>query len=294
MRDDAHHSRAAATPNGGAPLLRMAAGPGLPLRRLPVRDRTPRLRLPDWPRVTVVIPTRNEAANLPHVFSRMPENVFEVIVVDGRSTDGTRDVARHAWPSCQVLVQPGRGKGDALVHGFRHARGDVIVTLDADGSADPAEIPLFVAALSAGADFTKGSRHAVGGGSDDLTRLRRMGNRGLGFVVNLLFRTRYTDLCYGYNAFWRHCLPHLAVDCDGFEVETLMNVRAAKAGLRVSEVPSHEGHRIHGLSNLNAHRDGWRVLRTILWERMRRSEPVWDSGAAVAEPDAGATDALSR
>jgi hypothetical protein len=89
----------------------------------------------------------------------------------------------------------------------------------------------------------------------------------LGGLVNALYGTHYTDLCYGYNAFWARCLPYLRVDCDGFEVETLMNVRVAKAGLVVHEVPSLEAERLHGVSNLSAVRDGARVLRTITVER---------------------------
>jgi hypothetical protein len=83
-----------------------------------------------------------------------------------------------------------------------------------------------------------------------------------------LFGTRYTDLCYGYNAFWSRCLPVLDVDCNGFEVETLINIRASVGGLRIAEVPSFEHSRITGVSNLNAVRDGLRVLRTIVWERL--------------------------
>jgi len=101
----------------------------------------------------------------------------------------------------------------------------------------------------------------------DITGLRHLGNWGLTCLVNLLFGTRYTDLCYGYNAFWRHCLAHIRLDCDGFEVETLINIRVAQAGLRIREVPSMEGRRIHGVSNLNAWRDGRRILKTIVTER---------------------------
>lgn len=256
-----------ATPSSGE---QAAARPGLPLTRMP-RRRSAEGGDHTWPRVSVVIPAMNEARNLPHVLEQL-DDVWEIVVVDGNSTDDTVAVVRSVAPRARVLTQPGRGKGDALIHGFHHARGDIIVTLDADGSADPAEIPLFVGALLAGADFTKGSRHAVGGGSEDLTTLRRTGNRVLGAIVNVLYRTRYTDLCYGYNAFWRDCLPQLDVDCHGFEVETLMNVRAAKAGLRVSEVPSFERSRVHGVSNLNAMRDGWRVLRTIVRERVTAAE----------------------
>jgi len=89
-------------------------------------------------------------------------------------------------------------------------------------------------------------------------------------LLNVLYGTRYTDLCYGYNAFWRSCLPHMSVNCDGFEVETLITARVARAGLSVVEVPSVEHERLHGVSNLNAVPDGMRVLRTILRERIRR------------------------
>ncbi|HEY4451296.1 MAG TPA: glycosyltransferase family 2 protein [Solirubrobacteraceae bacterium] len=222
------------------------------------------------PRISVIIPTLNEAANLPHVFAELPENLHEVIVVDGYSVDDTPAVARRLLPEVRVIEQKRRGKGDALRCGFQAATGDVLVMLDADGSADPREIPRFVAALSDGADFAKGSRFCRGGGSGDITRLRSAGNRILSGTVNLLFGTSYSDLCYGYNAFWRHCLPAISIDCDGFEVETLINIRIARSGLRVAEVPSFERPRIHGQSNLNTFRDGVRVLRTIVRERLRR------------------------
>jgi glycosyltransferase involved in cell wall biosynthesis len=221
-------------------------------------------------RVSVVIPTLNEAENLPHVLARVPSGVFEVIIVDGHSTDGTPEVAASHWPGARVLSQTGKGKGNALEAGFRAARGDVVVMLDADGSTDPAEIPRFVAALLTGADFAKGTRFVTGGGSADITPVRRLGNRILAGLVNRMWNVDYSDLCYGYNAFWRSCLNQVAPnDCSGFEVETLMNIRVAKASLKVVEVPSFEATRRHGQSNLDARRDGMRVLRTIVAERIR-------------------------
>jgi glycosyltransferase involved in cell wall biosynthesis len=192
------------------------------------------------------------------------------VLVDGRSIDGTVEVARALRADVRIVMQSGRGKGNALACGFAAATGDIIVMLDADGSTDPAEIPHFVAALQEGFAFAKGSRFIGHGSSADLTRVRRTGNRVLALGVNMLFKTKYTDLCYGYNAFWRDCLPHMNVDCDGFEVETLINVRIARAGLTVTEIPSTEHQRIHGESKLNTLRDGGRILRTILTERMRR------------------------
>jgi glycosyltransferase involved in cell wall biosynthesis len=227
-------------------------------------------RVNGTPRVSVVIPALNEARNLPHVFSRLPASIFEIVLVDGNSTDGTQEVARSLYPDVRIVGQNGKGKGNALGCGFAACRGDVIVMLDADGSTRPEEIPHFVDALLEGADFAKGSRFVSGGGSSDITPLRHVGNIFFSGLVNLLYGTRYSDLCYGYNAFWRRCLPYLRVDCDGFEVETLLNIRAARAGLRVVEIPSYEENRIHGESNLRTFRDGFRVLRTIFRERFRR------------------------
>jgi glycosyltransferase involved in cell wall biosynthesis len=232
------------------------------------------------PRVSLVIPALNEARNLPHVFAELPRDLFEVLLVDGNSVDDTVAVAKSLWPDVRIVRQTRCGKGNALACGFAACRGDIIVMLDADGSTSPTEIPRFVDALVAGADFAKGSRFVEGGGSSDITRLRRSGNRLLSAAVNALYGTSYTDLCYGYNAFWSGCLPVLGLDPgqrldgvgrrlwgDGFEVETLINVRIAKAGLRVTEVASFERHRLHGVSNLNAASDGLRVLRTIAIER---------------------------
>ena len=221
------------------------------------------------PRVSVVIPTLNEAKNLPHVFATLPDDIHEIVLVDGCSTDGTVDVARDLYPDVRIVGQSGKGKGNALAAGFAACRGDIIVMLDADGSANGAEIPRFVEALVAGADFAKGSRFSAGGGSSDITPLRRFGNWFFSTLVNVLVGTRYSDLCYGYNAFWAHCLPYINVDCDGFEVETLINIRVAKAQLRIAEVPSFEEDRIYGESNLNTFRDGLRVLRTIFRESAR-------------------------
>jgi glycosyltransferase involved in cell wall biosynthesis len=237
------------------------------------------------PRVSVVVPTLNEAQNLPHVLPKLSAS-YEVVIVDGGSTDGTVAVALELLPDAVVVGQTRRGKGNALACGFAAASGDIIVMLDADGSARADEIPLFVEVLERGADFAKGSRYLEGGGSADITWLRTTGNRLFSLLVNVLFRTRYTDLCYGYNAFWSRCLPCLSVDCDGFEVETLINIRACKAGLLIVEVPSYEERRIHGTSNLRTFRDGFRVLRTIFRERFRGQHVELPSAIATAPASA--------
>ncbi len=251
---------------GGVPLIdvgALAARPSVPYSG-PDRRRERKTR------ISVVVPAMNEERNVGHVLSRLPEDMHEVILVDGNSTDGTVQAARKARPDIRVLTQSGRGKGDAFRTGFAAVTGNLVVMLDADGSADPAEIPRFVEALEAGADFAKGSRFLEGGGSADITRLRSLGNAFLSGSANLLHGTHFTDLCYGYNAFWARCLPFIALDVPGFEVETLINLRIAGAGMKITEVPSYEADRISGQSNLNTFRDGFRVLGTIFAEARRR------------------------
>ncbi len=250
---------------GGVPLIEVEAlaARGSAPHTGPDRRRDRRTR------VSVVVPAKNEANNIGHVLGRLPDDLHEVILVDANSEDDTIEAARRSYPGIRVLSQNGRGKGDAFRTGFAAVTGNLVVMLDADGSADPAEIPRFVEALEAGADFAKGSRFLPGGGSADITPTRRFGNTFLSGTANLLHGTHFTDLCYGYNAFWARCLPFIALDTPGFEVETLINLRIADAGMKITEVPSYEADRISGQSNLNTFRDGFRVLGTILSEARR-------------------------
>jgi hypothetical protein len=227
--------------------------------------RTPK----DRPRVSTVIPAKNEARNIGWVLRRLPASVDEVVIVDGTSTDGTIEVARSVRPDVVVVDDRQPGKGCALRAGVEAATGDYVVMLDADGSMDPQEIDRFVAALDAGYDLVKGSRFVRDGGTADMTPLRDVGNKGLLLISNLLFRRRHTDLCYGFAAFRRAAFHELELTAQGFEIEAQLFLRATRRGLRVTEVPSFEAPRRYGNSNLNTFRDGWRVLLTILGERLR-------------------------
>jgi glycosyltransferase involved in cell wall biosynthesis len=242
------------------------------------------IRNTEDPLVSIVIPALNEALNLSVVLPQLPK-VHEVILVDGGSVDGTVMAARRALPEIVTVLQGRRGKGNALAAGFARVTGDIVVMFDADGSADPAEITRFVETLKAGADFAKGSRYVEGGGSADITRLRSWGNRALNSVFNVMFRGHYSDLCYGYNAFWADLIPVLDLPDhrahtpangkmlwgDGFEIETVINCRFAAARVEISEVPSLEKLRMFGESNLRTFADGVRVLKTLLteWRRAR-------------------------
>lgn len=235
--------------------------------------------------VSVVIPTLNEAKNLPFVLTELPSVVSEVILVDGGSKDNTIQVAKELRPDIHILRQTGKGKGNALVEGFAATTGDIIIMMDADGSHDPQEIPLFVHALMKGADFAKGSRFIHDGASEDFTLIRQLGNSCINLLANVCFKVQFTDLCYGYNAFWRYCLPFLDIDCPGFEVETLMNIRACKANLKVKEVPSFEAIRYFGESKLKAFHDGWRIVKTIVRERLSEKKSDYASSESLVSTD---------
>ncbi|MFZ5645019.1 MAG: glycosyltransferase family 2 protein [Bacillota bacterium] len=216
-------------------------------------------------KITILLCTLNEEKNLPHVLPRLPSFAHEVLIVDGHSTDNTVKLAKKLLPKACVIFQPGRGKGDALRYGIKKAKGDIIVMLDADGSMAPEEIPRFITPLLDGCDFVKGSRFLSGGGTVDMSRHRVFGNWVFTTLTNVFYRSNYTDLCYGYNAFYKEkFLKNIDIEGNGFEIETEMNIKAWKSKLKVAEVPSFEDRRIHGEGNLRSFGDGKRILITIL------------------------------
>jgi hypothetical protein len=245
------------------------------LQGLPVYPDGPNPQREDGrPTVSVVVPALNEADSIGWVLENIPAWVDEVVLVDGLSIDRTEVVARTLVPNLVVVHQRSRGKGAALRAGFHAARGDIIAMIDADGSTDPRELGRFVDALAAGADFVKGSREMDQGGSVDFTPVRRTGNLAFVKLANVMYGTHFTDLLYGYCAFWREYLEDLQLSADGFEIETQLVVNAVKAGLEVAEVPSVELERRAGASNLNAFRDGLRILETMLIEHPHLGDPM--------------------
>ena len=216
--------------------------------------------------VSLVLPTLNEERGLRRVLPALPRWLDDVIVVDGGSTDATVDVVNELCPEARVIQQQSRGKGGALKEGIRTATGTIIVTMDADGSMDPGDITEAIRALLAGADFVKGSRELSGAGSADFTIIRRVGNLTLTRVANVLFGARWTDITYGFNAYWRSMIVDLDVLSNGFEFEIQTATRAARTGLRTTEIACFEAPRVGGSSKLSPMRDGWQILRLLFAE----------------------------
>lgn len=219
--------------------------------------------------VTVIIPALNEEKNIAEVLRKLNQmNYHSILVVDGNSSDRTVEIAKEF--GANIIVQNGRGKGNALRQVFNHGglNGDAIVMMDADGSMDPKEIPPLIETLNGGSDLARGSRFLLGGYSEDMNLIRKVGNLFFVFLVNLFWSANYTDLCYGFGAFRRGALrnlyPHLK--SKSFDIEAEIFIKAKKLGLKVVEVPSIELRRRYGKSNLKAFRDGYCILRTIIRE----------------------------
>ena len=226
-------------------------------------------------KVNVIMPTLNEERNIGDVIPRLKQiGVKEILIIDGHSEDGTVEFARKL--GAKVILQNGRGKGAALRQAFEDSclNGDVIVIMDADGSMAPEELSLFTKAIETGADVVKGSRFLPSGGSEDLTPLRHVGNKLLTAILNFLFLTKYTDLCYGYIAFTKEALRKLSnsLESKNFEIETEICIKSKSLGLCVIEIPSVERSRRHGTSNLHALRDGFSIFKLLLGEAFKVPE----------------------
>lgn len=219
--------------------------------------------------IGIVIPTRNEEGNLGDVLGELREIGYEnVLVIDGDSEDRTREIAKEY--GVRVVFQEGNGKGSAIRQVFNngYVDADAVLLMDADGSMRASEIPSFLEALASGADIVKGSRFMKDGYTYDMNLLRRFGNFIFLSLVNLFWSTRYTDICYGFGVFTKDAVKEIApvLKSANFEIETEIFIKAKKLGLKVVEVPSVELRRKCGKSNLNAFRDGFRILRTIIRE----------------------------
>ena len=226
-------------------------------------------------RVNVIIPTLNEEKNIGDVIYRLKRiGVKEILIIDGHSKDSTVEFAGKL--GAKVILQNGRGKGAALRQAFEDSciSGDIIVIMDADGSMAPEELSQFIKAIETGADIAKGSRFLPSGGSEDMTPLRRVGNKILTEVLNFLFFTKYTDLCYGYIAFTNEALRKLSnyLVSKNFEIETEICIKSKTLGIHVIEIPSFERSRRYGTSNLNTLKDGFSIFKLILGEALKVTE----------------------
>ena len=217
--------------------------------------------------VTVVIPTKNEEGLIAEIITAARPHAAEILVVDGHSTDRTRDIA--AEMGARVVLDAGRGKGEALRRSFVEARHDILVFIDADGSHEPKDIPLLVEPIRRGdAELVIASR--TRGGSDELhgtaeQLLRYIGSQVIMLAINYRWQVRLTDSQNGFRALRRDAARALRLKANLTTIEQEMLMRALKCGCRVVEIPSHEFERRWGVSKVSV----WRLWWVYLWSLMR-------------------------
>jgi glycosyltransferase involved in cell wall biosynthesis len=215
--------------------------------------------------ISVVIPTLNEEQNIGNLLHQvkpmLKDYAYEIIVVDGYSKDRTVAIARDLGAK---IIYDDVGKGSALTKGIKAGRGRIIVSMDADLSNRATELKLLIAGIETGYDICMGSRFLTGGGSDDMPFIRRLGNGFFVWIVNRLYGSRYTDLCYGYRSFARSVPARLHLEEKGFGIEAEISIKAMKKHLKVLEVPSYEKKREAGDAKLMTLKDGWVILKTII------------------------------
>jgi dolichol-phosphate mannosyltransferase len=195
-------------------------------------------------------------------------------VVDGRSTDGTAELARGA--GAEVLVQEGRGKGDAVIEAFRAVETPYVLMLDGDGTYSPADADRMVAPLAAGADQVIGDRLAAAQ-RGAFSRLNYAGN----YLLNRLFQLAHGkylgDILSGYRAFTRDAIGQMTLSEQGFGIETEIAVEAVRNRHRVGVVPVQYDRRAGTATKLNPVRDGYRIAVTI-YRLARMNNPLFYFG----------------
>ena len=230
-------------------------------------------RVVSWPvlgldaGVTVVIPTKNEEGLIAEIIDAARPHASEILVVDGHSTDRTREIA--AEMGARVVLDAGLGKGEALRRSFVEARHDILVFIDADGSHEPKDIPRLVEPILRGeAELVIASR--TRGGSDELhgtaeQLLRYIGSQIIMLAINYRWQVRLTDSQNGFRALRRDVARVLRLKSNLTTIEQEMLMRALKCGCRVVEIPSHEFERRWGVSKVSV----WRLWWAYLWSLMR-------------------------
>lgn len=222
-------------------------------------------------KVSVIIPTLNEAKNLPLVIPRIPPlpEITEIMIVDGHSTDETVRVAKELLPEIKVVFQDGKGKGNAIICAARVAMGDHFLLLDADTSHRPEEIPLYVEKARDGYHLVKGSRYMPGGCTEDASFFRNLIIKTANTVANLVWRTHFSDICYGMFLIDREQFLSLDIKSQTWDVEWEMMIKAKRKGLRIVEVPSQEKRRLWGESKLpNYAKNGWIIAKRVFTEAL--------------------------
>lgn len=217
-------------------------------------------------KVSVLIPTKNEEGCIGRVLKEIPRDIVnEVVIIDGQSTDGTREEAKKFLKKNDKLIRQKKiGFGDAFLEGIKLVRGEIIIMMDADGSHNPQDIKQIMNKIKDGFQFVLASRYAKGGKSYDDSLFRLIGNKLFTWMTNFVHGTNITDSLYLFTAISKKNFNELNLKSTGFEFCTEIIVKAHKKGLKFAEIPVIERKRYAGKSKVHAFSHGLKILRMIL------------------------------
>ncbi len=221
-------------------------------------------------KVTVIVPTKNEAGGIRQVIRQIKPYADEILVIDGHSTDKTVDIVKKM--GIRVIMDQRKGVGAAKRQAISKSSNDIIVLIDADGSHNAKDIPRLVKPIKQNkTDLVIASR--IKGGSDEFNinlsgLIRQAGGDFVGAVINSRFKVTLTDTLCGYRAIRKSVVSKLNLNANDFDIEHEMIIKCLKKGFRVSEISSHEYARGWGVAKLPTFRKGWlfiwRLFREII------------------------------
>ncbi len=216
-------------------------------------------------KITVIIPTLNEEATIGGIIERSLPYADEIMVVDGHSSDRTREIARNM--GAKVILDNKKGKGEAIRHSLAYVTHGIVVFIDADGSHNPEDIPkLAEPILRDEADHVSGSRLIGGsselhGGFDECFRL--MGSSFITACINWKFNVRLSESQNGFRAIRTDVIHALGLREDITTIEQEMIIKTLKKGFRMAEVPSHEHKRVAGYSKISLRKVWFRYVYAL-------------------------------
>ena len=216
-------------------------------------------------KTTVIAATLNEIEAVQVVLPQVRKtNIDEIIIVDGGSTDGTVEYCKAN--GYFVLEQQRGGYGAAIHEGVKIAKGDIIIEFPPDGNSLAERIPDLIREMEKGFDLVIVSRYKDGAKSYDDDPITALGNKLFTLLVNVLFRTNYTDVLVGYRAYVKERFFTLKMDTNGLSWPAQSAIQFAAKGYRVGEIPGDEPKRIGGHRKMRVIKTGWEILSLIARE----------------------------